>query len=512
MDQILSESFANKEMPARPNRYGVRLLHLMGLFTISLLSGCQATSPDWWDMNRFLPGRTPDHGIKTGNGYEDIRFQSPELASAIQDPQDSQQMRSERDVKNLVSDVIVRGNEHIPTHRILRNVSTRPGRYFDPDQLQQDVQKLWQMPEIDSIKGPYIKHTPEGIVVTIDVVERNRLNTVKFVGNRGITDRKLRSETGLEDGQPLDVHQIRMAKTRIEDVYKEKGYPRTQVEILEGDDQQDGNVVFLIHEDQQQRVWKVDFDGNSIASDARLKHFIETKPGILKIIGGLAKRNEIQQDILRLTNYYRSLGFFNARIGREISESNDGRWLTVRFIIDEGPRYRVRNVSMIGNQAYSSEELTKLIDLKPTNGVSPDFNVAKMNQDANSLRDLYGSQGYVFSSIEAEPRFLETPGELDIVFKINEGKQYRVGNVNVHIEGDVGITKRQVALNRMSLRPGDLIDIREIRNSERRLGSARIFAGGDPNSPGSPPKVVVRPPELRELERMASQGGTKRSY
>ena len=37
-------------------------------------------------------------------------------------------------------------------------------------------------------------------------------------------------------------------------------------------------------------------------------------------------------------------------------------------------------------------------------------------------------------------------------------------------------TKREVVLNRLSVRPGDLIDIRKIRNSERRLGSSAIFA------------------------------------
>ena len=55
-----------------------------------------------------------------------------------------------------------------------------------------------------------------------------------------------------------------------------------------------------------------------------------------------------------------------------------------------------------------------------------------MNKDVVALRDLYGGQGYVFANVEAEPRFLEEPGLLDIVYKIEEGKQYRVGNINVH--------------------------------------------------------------------------------
>ena len=125
------------------------------------------------------------------------------------------------------------------------------------------------------------------------------------------------------------------------------------------------------------------------------------------------------------------------------------------------------------------------------------------------MRDLYGSQGFVFVKVEAAPRFLEEPGLLDLVYKIDEGKQYRVGEVNVHIEGDYGITRREVVLNRLSLRPGDLIDVRKIRESERRFGSARIFGGSEPGS-GAAPKIVVRPPELQELEQFADDYGGSR--
>ncbi|MFK7769810.1 MAG: outer membrane protein assembly factor [Mariniblastus sp.] len=434
------------------------------------------------DYSRKMPA--PDYGQGSLTGNSDTSAPLPDKA-------------------NMIREVIIRGNQLVPTHHLSRNIQTRPGRYFDPDKLQQDVDQLWRMPEISRINGPYLKNTDEGIIVTIEVVERNTIGQVEFIGNRGIPDRTLKKETGLDDGKPLDVHEIRMAKSKIEDLYKEKGYPRTQVEIVEGGESGDSKVVFLIHEDEKQRIWKVDFEGNTIATDARLRHFIQSKPGILKVFGGLVKRDEIEQDINRLTQYYRSLGFFNARIGREIVESNDGRWLTLQFIINEGPRYRVRSVSFIGNDSFTEEQLTQMLDLKPTGPAKgqPEFNVAKMNRDTVSLRDLYGSQGFVFSKVEVEPRFLEEPGLLDLVYKIDEGNQYRVGDINVHFEGDFGLTKREVVLSRLSVRPGDLIDARKIRNSERRLGSAQIFAAGAAGS--SAPRIVVRPPELKELERYA---------
>ena len=510
-------------------------LKLFALALACLFFGCQA-SP-WGQAELPVPPPSIDLGQlessdPAANIAEAYRDETPtprssrQNATRFQSPDDENRIRSLNDFSydsvakaqkqlldtkpaqksDRVAEVIIKGNQSLDNYELQRKMRTRPGRFFDPDKLQQDVNDLWRMPMISRVKGPFLEKTPNGVIVVLEVVETASIGEVKFIGNRGLSDHKLKRETGLSDGEPLDVHEIRMAKNKIEEMYHEKGYPRTQVEILEGSDGGDNRVVFLIHEDEKQRVWKVDFEGNSIASDGRLRSFIKSKPGILKVFGGLVKRNEIDQDITRLTSYYRSLGFFNARIGREISESNDGRWLNLRFIINEGPRYRVRRIAFMGNNAYSPEQLKTMIELQPNQGESPEFNVAKMNADVVSLRDLYGGQGFIFANIVAEPRFLEEPGLLDIVYKIEEGKQYYAGNIRVHYQGGGGITRREVVLNRLSVRTGDLIDVREIRNSERRLGAANVFATGGAQG-GTPPRIVVAPPEFKEVERMASQAG-----
>jgi outer membrane protein insertion porin family len=106
--------------------------------------------------------------------------------------------------------------------------------------------------------------------------------------------------------------------------------------------------------------------------------------------------------------------------------------------------------------------------------------------------------------VTAEPRFLEEPGQLDLVYKIKEGEAFRVGEINVHIAGEFPHTRRNVVLNRMSLRPGDLIDIRQIRDSERRLKLSQLFE--TEQTGGEPPRVVVRPPELKDAA-IAGAGG-----
>ncbi len=483
-------------------------------------TGCQ-TRQMWNDTSLPIPPQVLDQET-----LQSVRFQSPGgsgsrgSAGGPSFPQPTQRLVSDvvPDFEQLaeaddglkpdiVKDVIIVGNQSTPTHHLTRNIRTRQGRYFDPDKLQQDVNMLWRMPEIKKVKGPYLDRQPDGIVVRIEVEERVRLSAVNFIGNRGISDRVIKKKTGLEEGNPLDVHEIRMAKTRIEDLYKEKGYPRTQVEILDSTDNPN-KVTFLIHEDQQQKIWKVNFEGNTIASEARLRHIVKSKPGIAKVFGGLAKRAEIEQDIQRLTTYYRGLGYFNAQIGREISESNDGRWLSVRFIINEGPRYTVRHVRFIGNEAFEESHLTSLITMHPDKNM-PDFNVALLNEDLKEIRDLYGSQGFVFADVNVENRFLEEPGQVDLVYKIKEGKRYRVGEINVHYEGGNSVTKSSVIRSRIDLRPGDYIDMRKIEASKARLARSQIFAAGQG---GAPPSIVVKPQELKDIETMADMHNAPSSH
>lgn len=517
---------------AKQTRFS-RAFGVLAVASVCMFAGCQSTP--WSQAALPVPPPAIDFGqlesaasaANLAEAYRDdsptadrknsVRYQSPDNDNRIRSLNDysydrvaqdkNQQLDSQQPPQSdRVAEVVIKGNQRLNTYDLQRKMRTRPGRFFDPDKLQQDVNELWRMPAISRIKGPYLEKTPNGVIVTVEIVETASIGEVKYIGNRGISDATLKRETGLEDGKPLDVHEIRMAKNKIEELYHGKGYPRTQVEILEGSDGGDSRVVFLIHEDEKQRIWKVDFEGNSIATDGRLRSFIKSKPGIMKLIGGLVKRDEIEQDITRLTSYYRSLGFFNARVGREISESNDGRWLTLRFIINEGPRYRVRRVAFMGNSAYSPEQLASMVELKPGENNSPEFNVAKMNADVVSLRDLYGGEGFIFANIVAEPRFLEEPGLLDIVYKIEEGKQFYAGDIRVHIVGGGGITRREVVLNRLSVRTGDKINVREIRNSERRLGSASIFAAGGAQG-GESPRIVLSPAEPKKLERMASQAG-----
>ena len=408
-------------------------------------------------------------------------------------------------VEEPVVEVRVAGNRAIDTSKVMKNIGTRVGRPYDQAQVEKDVRKL-------ATKGWFVDVRPRkepvagGVVVTFDVVERPTLQYVKYVGNRKMKAGALAKQTELKKGDPLDPYIVKAGKEKIEDYYRQKGYNNVQTSILEGDRIGDKGAVYLIDEGRSQKIWSVKFEGNTFVSDGRLKTQIESKPPILWMFKGQVDRKKIDDDVDKLTAYYRSFGYFSARVGRELEFNEERDWLTLTFVIDEGPRYQVRNVSFIGNSQFPGDHLAGKTKLKP----GEYFDQMKMNQDLASIRDTYGSVGYIFTDVQADPRLHETPGQLDLVYKVAEGDRYRVGKVNVHIAGDNPHTRQNTVLNRLSVRPGDIVDSRQLKDSERRLKASSLFLS-DP-SKGVSPKIVFAPPDGSESKTEIAREKGSRQY
>jgi len=239
-----------------------------------------------------------------------------------------------------------------------------------------------------------------GQVVIFDVLERPQLQEdPKFIGSYEIHKKRLQKESELKKGDPVDPIVIEDARRKLEEYYHKHGFTNARVTLLEGNKPEDRRAIFLINEGVKQKVWKVDFVGNTIDSSDRLRTQIKSKHPFLYLFGGEMDRKQIEEDVERLTAYYRGLGFFDARIGREIEYNEKMNWATITFVIDEGTRFKIRNVSVIGNTKYSNEQL--LADLKIQSGDY--FNQSKVSADQNVIQDKYGSVGYVFAKNRAYP-------------------------------------------------------------------------------------------------------------
>ncbi len=401
------------------------------------------------------------------------------------------------DADVTISDVQITGNKKVTSKQIRAELDTRAGDNLDTFKLQRDVRNLTKMHGIFDVK---VKTKPSAetnsVVVIFEILEFPKLEHLYFIGNKEMSDRVLNRKSELKVNDPLNIVAIEDARRKILAFYHEKGFNKAQIEIKEGTKRSDRGAVFVVSEGPQQRIWSVKFVGNTIVSGSRLKTQIESKPSMIKYVsafaGGYVDRRQIDEDINRLTSYYRSLGYMVARISRSMNYRNDDRWLNLTFVIDEGPRFTVRDVSFQGNDLFESEQLHQLLKLKKGDY----FDLGAMSKDVANLTDAYGALGFILADIKPSPRTLENTPEIDMVYEIARGDRYEVGRINVVIQGENPHTQRTVALNRIDLHPGDIVDIRKIHDSERRLRASGLFKNDVER--GVKPRIVFSPAEERE--------------
>ena len=416
---------------------------------------------------------------------------------------------SEADLKNLtIADVRISGLE-MTAQQFNKIVKTRIGAKFNQQRLEEDKRALLQTKQfIDvAVSTSWSPDAPDQVVVNFDLTPRRMMRYVKVVGNRKISKHDILEELALRPGESrMDPYEVENGRLRIIEFYKSKDYGEPHVEILRGDHPEDVGVVYLIDEGLKQRVLSTKFVGNSVVSSARLHSLVSTKPGVFYILGGAFTRERLDADVEKLLEYYRNLGYFDARIDREYEESKwfgglgkDNAWVSVRYIIDEGPRYKIRNFTFNGNRVVSDAELEK--ELKVKKGSYYRFD--EVEADRIALRYKYQDLGYVRADVTPNQIFTDEVGVVDIRYDINEDHRYRVSDVVVDYVGSESRTMTPVVLNMLDVKPGELLNGKKIRMSENTLRQSGYF--NDKPTDGQLPEIAVVPDETK-IYRLNKEG------
>ncbi len=408
---------------------------------------------------------------------------------------------SEAELKELtVADIRISGLE-MTAQQFNKIIKTRIGAKFSQQRLEEDKRALLQTKQFVDVvvSTSRTPDRPDEIIVNFDLTPRRMMRYIKVVGNRKISKHDILEELALRPGESrMDPYEVENGRLRIIEFYKSKDYAEPYVEILRGDRPEDVGVVYLIDEGVKQRVLRTKFTGNSIVSSARLNSLISVKPGVFYFIGGTFTRDRLDADVEKLLAYYRHLGYFDARIDREYEESKwfgvlgkDNSWVSVRYIIDEGPRYKIRNFHFNGNRVVSDEELEKQLKVKRGSY----YRFDEIEADRIALRYKYQDLGYVRADITPNQIFTDEVGVIDIRYDIEEDHRYRVRDVIVDYVGSESRTMTSVVLNMIDITPGELLNGKKIRMSENTLRQSGYF--NDKPSEGQLPEIAVIPDETK---------------
>jgi len=409
---------------------------------------------------------------------------------------------AERDVSaagqyagRIIDAVRIVGNTQVSTSVILQLVRTRQGDKFDPATVVGDYQRIYDKMKKFADVEARVQPTASGVIVTFIVSEQQQIKEIRYEGNNNVKTKDLETTAGLAVGEAIDRFRINLAQQGIEKYYRDKNYSFVHAQWSYEDLQKTGVLVFHIVEGPQVRVRKIDFIGNNSFSAWKLKDQIKTGIYIFIFNAGKYDPEEVDEDVLSVTKFYRDKGFFDVRVGRKLSRSPDMKEMQITFVIDEGVRYTIDQVLFDGNSWVSEGALRK--GLKDVEGAPYDRDV--VDNDVREMVKTYSKAGgFIYQEqpgIQPNPEYLHiTPqtyfekevGKVRLVYDISEGKQFRSGRIL--IKGN-SKTQDKVILRELHMRPGQQYDSSEVQDAEDRLRGLPEFqsvtitpVGDDPNS------------------------------
>ena len=382
------------------------------------------------------------------------------------------------------------GNKTVGLHRILQELQTRKSRFYDYETVLGDVRRLNDMGSFDHVTFK-VDETPEGVVVTYTLHERPTITKVIFHGNRALNDREIKGRAGINAKDPLNEFSIESGRRRLIDYYHEEGFNQVSIASSIGIKDDAGTVVFRINEGPKERIWDINIEGNTIVGEARLKKIINSRgrmAGVIAYLSNTADLAKIDQDVNVLAAYYHNLGFLTATVGRRIEYDDSGKWITVTFVIQEGPRFQVNDVQIVGTEFVEEESLRARLELKPGDM----FDGTLMRRDVGELVYGYGELGFIYAEVEPKTVMRDEANVVDLVYEITEGDRWKVGEIRVNIDGEPHLMRETTMLNLVDLREGDWIDRRTLELNRRRLERSQLLETNP---------QIADPPDIKVIPR-----------
>ena len=162
---------------------------------------------------------------------------------------------------------------------------------------------------------------------------------------------------------------------------------------------------------------------------------------------------------IAMESQYVSQGLYGASVELQIDAQERNR-VAVQININEGDPSKITHINIVGNEAFSDEELLELFELRETHFISfitsdDRYSREAITGDLETLQSFYMDQGYVNFDITL-PVVSLSPNrdQIYITINVDEGEIYRINDVS--LAGD--LVGSEIFLNQLAgfIQPGQV--------------------------------------------------------
>lgn len=389
----------------------------------------------------------------------------------------------------ILKDIVVDGVKKYSAAQVLRFAGLVKGEQIEiPGQkISNAIKKLWDNQSFSKVEVYVESLEGNQVVLKFSLQDLKELGEVKFTG-KGIgksKNEKLIKDNNLKPGTKITQNLISTLQTKIPQEYVNKGFSDAKIRITETPNATDPNMEnWVINVDKGKRI-KIDhieFTGNESVSSGKLRRqgLKDTKQKRFSI-GGILHPSKFTQDKydgdkVNLVNYYNALGFRDAKIVSDSVWRNKRNNYDIKINLSEGKKYYIGDVTFLGNTAFSTDFLQKVLgykkgDIYDVVGFNKKVGEDGGKEDDSDIKSLYMNAGYLFSQVTPVERSVN--GDVvNLEIRISEGEKATWNRVTW--SGNT-TTHDHVILRSLRTKPGSLFAKSDIKRTYFDLGGMQYF-------------------------------------
>ena len=361
------------------------------------------------------------------------------------------------------------GNERISNETITMLSNINSFSSFDENSINRILKNLY-----DSNFFKNIEISLKENILKIKVEENPLINKIKF---EGIKSKRIlgliKDDLILKERSSFNEVQLDEDINKISASLKTLGYYFANIETyLEELDDNKINLNYNINIGDKAKIKKINFIGNKIYKDGKLKNIIISEEyKFWKIISGKKYLNEavIDFDKRLLKNFYLNNGYYDVEINSSFAKLTDNNEFELIYNIDANDKIFFNELKLTLPLDYNKDNFTRIDKL-----------FSKLKGEAysiNSVEEIIEEIEIIvldeqFESTKAKVKQEIISNQINLEFSIEELEKYTVERINIFGNN---VTRESVIRNNLSIDEGDVFNELLTKKSENNIKSLNIF-------------------------------------
>lgn len=374
-------------------------------------------------------------------------------------------------VEHKVAGIEFKGNQKIESSAITQVIKSAKGSIFSEKDVSNDIKAIYQMGFFDDVSAD-VSVVPEGKIITFILQEKALISEVKIIGNKKISSDDIKAAMTVKPRQVLNPRKLSEDMIKIKGLYENKGYYNAEISYkIEKAGTKDSAISISITENNRIFIKKISFEGNQKFTEKELRKVMKTSEwNILYYFtdAGILKKDELRQDVGKISAFYLNNGFINAQVG-EPQITHDMKGIYIKIPVTEGKQYKVGKVEIAGDDLkVSRKELLEKLALKKKEY----YDRSAIMKDIEELTRYANDEGYAYADVTPRTSVREADTAVDVSYNITKGSLVYFNRIT--ISGNVK-TRDKVIRRALAIVEGELFSSTNMKRSYQNLERSRFF-------------------------------------